>query len=131
MSADANAPFRPMVFVKDESSAVQQTLSQKLHAGGARAHFPDATHDPSSPTKFIGGFKCALLTLDDRAGKDDPVDEAELLRLYQPTLPVGFLYSHAPTAVVERARVLGPVFKKPDQLDAAASWALGHCADGG
>jgi CheY-like chemotaxis protein len=115
-----------MVFVKDDNPAVRKTLGDLLTAIGVRAHFPDLAYDSSQPTKFLGGFKCALLELDRAPGQDDAVDEVDLLHLYQPTLPVAFLYANAGDALLDRARALGPVFHKPDQLAAAVAWAERH-----
>jgi hypothetical protein len=119
-------PTRPIVFVGDDSPTLMTTLTEKLDAAGVQAYFTGPVLDPSSPTKFIGGFKCALLPLERPVGKDDPIDEAELLRMYQPELPVAFLYEGATTALLDRARAMGPVFRKSDQVEGAIAWALGH-----
>lgn len=118
----------PMVYVKDANPAVRKTVGDLLTAIGVRPHFPDSAFDSSQPTTFLGGFKCAILELDRGPGQDDAVDEVDLLRLYQPTLPVAFLYAKASDSMLDRARALGPVFQKPAQLAAAVAWAERHIA---
>ena len=84
-----------------------------MHAGGSAA-------DSRSVT--IRGFACALLDLD--LGDGDGVDVAELLRVHQPDLPVAFFSGGALPALMMRARALGPVFAKPDELEDAVAWAV-------
>jgi DNA-binding response OmpR family regulator len=90
-----------------------------VHAGGSAA-------DSRSVT--VRGFACALLDLD--LGDGDGVDVAELLRVHQPTLPVAFFSGGAPADIVARARALGPIFAKPDDLEDAMAWVLGWAKPG-
>jgi hypothetical protein len=119
-------PTRPIVFVGDDSPTLMKTLADKLEGAGLQPYFAGSVTDPSAPTKFIGGFQCALFALERAEGKDDPIDEAELLRMYQPELPVAFLFEAASDALLDRARGMGPVFRKADQIEAAIAWAVGH-----
>jgi len=113
----------PSVYVGDESGPIRLGVSDKLRADGIHVYTPSSRGDPERDTASIGGFKCALLHLDRLDGKADAIDFADLLRVYQPTLPVAFLHETAPEPMLRRARVVGPVFKIPDDLEAAHEWA--------
>ena len=103
-------------------------LADKLEAAGAHVHFRDSGMDNESATSFMGGFTCALLALERPDGKGDTIDEAELLRMYQPTLPVAFLHDEVgERSPCMRARAVGPVFRKPHQLEAATAWVVANC----
>jgi CheY-like chemotaxis protein len=117
----------PLIFVGEDSPAIRGMLASQLEAAGARVHFRDVGLDSNADTKFMGGFQCAVLALERPDGKGDTIDEAELLRMYQPTLPVAFLYSEVPEKVLQRASAVGPVFKKPEQIEAATAWVLENC----
>jgi len=117
----------PLVFIGEDSPAIRGMLTEKLEAAGARVHFRDSGMDANADTKFMGGFTCALLALERPDGKGDTIDEAELLRMYQPTLPVAFLHDEVPERLLQRARAVGPVFRKPHQLEAATQWAVENC----
>lgn len=85
----------------------------EVRAGGSAA---------DSRTLTMRGFACALLDLD--LGDGNGVEVAELLRVHQPTLPVAFFSGGAASPVVERARGIGPIFRKPDELEQAIVWVL-------
>ena len=110
-----------MVYVGDDSPDVKSSLSDCLVADGMQVHTPNTASDPNDSTRAVG-FACAVLHLDKMDGKADAIDSAELLRLYQPTLPVAFLYAMAPHVLVQRARALGPIFHVPSELDQAVAW---------
>jgi two-component SAPR family response regulator len=117
-------PRRKVVFVGDNSPAVQTTLKDLLERAGVHAYLARSASNPNAATEFIGGFKCALVTLERVDGYNDPIDEAELLRMYQPELAIAFLHSDASRHMLERAATMGPIFRKDDELDAAVAWAL-------
>jgi hypothetical protein len=123
--------FRPTVFVGDDSPVVQVTLTRLLDVAGVHAYIAGMHSEDDAPTKFIGGFKCAIIALEPARTRDDPVDEAELLRLYQPTLPVAFLHEQASMRLMDRARALGPVFHRSSELEAVAKWALSYARPAG
>jgi CheY-like chemotaxis protein len=116
----------PRVFVGEDSPAIRSMLADKLEAAGAHVHFRDSGMDSESTTSFMGNFACALLALERPDGKGDTIDEAELLRMYQPTLPVAFLHDDVPERLLQRARAVGPVFRKPHQLEAATAWVVAN-----
>ena len=70
----------------------------------------------------VRGFACALLDLD--LGDGDGVAVAELLRTHQPELPVAFFSGGAAPSIAAQARTLGPVFRKPEELEDAIAWVL-------
>jgi hypothetical protein len=41
-------------------------------------------------------------------------------------MPLAFFTAAGSSTLVERARALGPVFSKPDDVDAVVSWAATH-----
>jgi hypothetical protein len=119
-------PTTPLLYVEDGDAAVRAAVSDRLIAAGMRVYTPETVGSEDDDTKLVGSFRCALLHLGRLNGKADAVDSAELLRVYQPTLPVGFLFDEASTRLLDRARALGPVFHTPDGLDSALDWALAH-----
>ncbi len=74
------------------------------------------------------GLGNALLDLD--LGDGDGADVAARLRATNGALPIAFFTSERGTEAVARAAAIGPVFAKPDDLDAAVDWirrAAGPC----
>jgi two-component system response regulator RegA len=110
----------PLIYIADDSAVVRSALSVRLAAAGLQVHAGGSVDD--SRSVVIRSFACALLDLD--LGDGDGVDVAELLRVHQPDLPVAFFSGGAAPAVMSRARALGPIFAKPDDLDAAVAWAV-------
>jgi hypothetical protein len=121
-------PPRALVFVKEESLPVRAQLARLLETVGARVHYAKTATGNRARTMPVQDFKCAFISLDRATAKDDPIDAAEVLRLYHPMLPVAFLDAGSDEALLERARCVGPIFAKPDQLDAAVAWAAQHIA---
>jgi len=113
-------PKAPLVYIADDSEVVRSALERRLTAEGVRVYAGGSAAASRSVT--IRSFACALLDLD--LGDGDGVDVAELLRVHQPTLPVAFFSGGAVPAVMARARALGPVFRKPDDLEEAIAWVL-------
>jgi DNA-binding response OmpR family regulator len=114
----------PIVYIADDSEVVRSALERRLTAEGVRVHSGGSAADSRSVT--TRGFACALLDLD--LGDGNGVDVAELLRVHQPDLAVAFFSAGASDAVTARARALGPIFRKPDDLEGAIAWVLGCCA---
>ncbi len=115
-------PKGPRVYIADDSTEVREEVSDKLRAAGAEVYFPAAVADPDNPTQQIGGFRCALMNLERTDGTIDAVDTAEIMNMYQPNLPFGFLYQHAGGLLLQRARSMGPTFHKPEELWQALLW---------
>jgi CheY-like chemotaxis protein len=121
---DPLTPTAPLVYVADDSEVVRTVLARRLTAAGLEVQAGGSAADSRNVT--LRAFACALLDLD--LGDGDGVEVAELLRAHQPGLPVAFFSGGAPPPVVARAMALGPVFRKPDELDAAIAWVLGCTA---
>ena len=104
------------ILIADDSAVVRLTLARRLRAAGhdvlacasfAEAMFVDLT-----------GVTRALLDFD--LGDGRGIDVAPRLTLA--AIPVAFFTSEEDPSL-DAARMLGPVFKKPDELDAAIAWA--------
>jgi two-component system response regulator RegA len=113
-------PPAPTVYIADDSDVVRGAVRQRLLAEGLLVHAGGSAADSRSVT--VRSFACALLDLD--LGDGDGVDVAELLRVHQPELPVAFFSGGASPAVTARAKAMGPIFHKPDELDAAVAWVV-------
>jgi hypothetical protein len=116
-------PSTPTVYLGDDSPAVKAGIGDRLRLDGILVYVPSATGDPERDTASIGAFRCALLHLDRHDGTADAIDSAELLRVYQPELPVAFLHETAAEPMLRRGRALGPLFRSPDELEPAYAWA--------
>jgi DNA-binding NarL/FixJ family response regulator len=116
----------PTVYVGDDSPAVSAGLSDPLRGDGTRVYVPSGTGDPERVTASVGSFRCAVVHLDRRDGASDAIDAAELLRVYQPDLPIAFLHEQASERLLQRGRVMGPLFHVPDELAQALEWAREH-----
>lgn len=110
----------PLIYIADDSDVVRSVVASRLAAHGLRVHAGGSAADSRNVT--FRGFACALLDLD--LGDGNGVDVAELLRAHQPDLPVAFFSGGATPAVIARAKTLGPVFRKPDELDEAVAWVV-------
>lgn len=124
-----NAPPDPVAYVLvcDDSPLVRLTVARRLRAGGLRvverASASDAMAAPLDPHPPA----CALLDVDlgDADGRDG-IDLARALRARHPELPVAFFTGTTTPGAEARATALGPVFRKPDDLEAAVAWAVAH-----
>ena len=112
----------PLVYIGPDTPLVRSGLSNVLTANGISVYTPSLVSDPNASTASVGSFRCALFHLDPAEGKPDPLDAAELLRVYQPGLPLAFLYETSGEAMLLRARELGPHFLVPTELLGAFEW---------
>jgi CheY-like chemotaxis protein len=108
------------VLVADDSLLTRGILSARIVKAGfevvlcnsvASAEAVDATQ-----------LSCALLDLD--LGDGEGTEVAATLRAVSPELPIAF-FSGSATAQ-PNAQALGPVFTKPDELEAAVRWICTH-----
>lgn len=65
-------------------------------------------------------YDAALLDLE--LGSESGVALAHLLRAVRPALPIAFFTAGADASVQAEAPALGPVFRKPEQLESACAW---------
>src|SRR5438045_2064199 len=106
------------VLIADDSAVARVSVARRVRAVGLdvleRDSAASATAvDPST-------IACALLDLD--LGDGYGTDVAATLRKTKESLPIAFFTSEKTGDAIERATSFGPVFAKPDDLDAAVAW---------
>jgi DNA-binding response OmpR family regulator len=107
--------------VADDSAVVLDVVSKRVVASGFEAvRCASAAAARAVDAKEIA---CALLDID--LGDGTGAEVARALRATRPELPIAFFSAGAP---VEDARVFGPVFVKPAELDEAIRWVAAHMA---
>jgi len=121
----------PLVYIGADTPLVRSGLSNVLTANGVSVYTPSLVSDPHASTASVGSFRCALFHLEPGEGRPDPLEAAELLRVYQPDLPVAFLYERSGEAMLLRARELGPHFLVTTELPAAYDWVVDQAFRGG
>jgi DNA-binding response OmpR family regulator len=100
--------------VVDDSAVVRRVVASRLTQLGL-----DVIEDESA--KADADVDLAVLDLDLLDG--DGLEVAHRLRAKKPALPIAFFSSGS--ELIERARALGPVFHKPDELEALMAWVTG------
>jgi CheY-like chemotaxis protein len=110
------------VLVADDSPLVREILSKRVSALGLESVICDSARSAESVDP--AELSCALLDLD--LGDGNGADVAMALRTACPDLPIAFFSASAVPALADRARTLGPVFVKPDELEAAIAWIRGR-----
>lgn len=108
------------VLVADDSPLVRLTLARRLHAEGWDVVESDSAKAASEVDAST--LVCAVLDLD--LGDGWGTDVAARLRTAAPELPIAFFTSEKTGDVVDRARSIGPVFAKPDDVDRAIEWTV-------
>jgi CheY-like chemotaxis protein len=124
-----NAPHDPLPFALlcDDSPLVRLTVARRLRAEGLRVVERASAADAIAPPTDPDPPACALLDVDlGDADGTDGIDVARALRVRHPQLPVAFFTGTTTPAARARAAELGPVFRKPDDLDAAVAWVVAH-----
>ncbi|HEY8074172.1 MAG TPA: response regulator [Labilithrix sp.] len=116
----------PRVLIADDSPVARVSVARKVRAAGL-----DVVEEASAAGASAvdgGALACALLDLD--LGDGSGADVAARLRASNGALPIAFFTSERGTDAVARASAFGPVFAKPDDLDAAVDWirrTVGPC----
>ena len=110
------------VLIADDSAIARVTVARRVRAAG----FEVVEHDSvaSASTVDASTIACALLDFD--LGDGFGVDVAARLREAQGGRPIAFFTSSSKTEVDSQASAFGPVFTKPDELDAAIDWVARH-----
>ncbi len=108
----------PKVLIADDSAVARVVLARRLRAQGLDVIEEECARGAAS--RDPRELACALLDLD--LGDGSGADVAERLRAGAATLPIAFFTSTRSGPDVERARAMGPIFKKPEELDAAVDW---------
>jgi CheY-like chemotaxis protein len=106
------------VLIADDSAVARVTVARRVRAAGLEVLERDSC--ASASTVDGSTIACALLDFD--LGDGFGVDVAARLRATQNTLPIAFFTSSSKGDVTEKASAFGPVFTKPDELDAAIDW---------
>ncbi len=109
------------VLIADDSAVARVTVARRVRAAGFEVIERDSCASASSVDAST--IACALLDFD--LGDGFGVDVAARLRAEQGELPIAFFTSSDRDAV-EQASAFGPVFAKPDELDAAIDWIERH-----
>jgi CheY-like chemotaxis protein len=106
------------VLLADDSPLVRRVLSGQLAAAGYHVLERDSAGSASLPTS--APLACAVLDLE--LGDGDGVAVALALRDPDPELPLAFFSGGARAELAARAREVGPVFRKPDQMTDLVAW---------
>lgn len=104
----------------DDSALNRRVVSGRLKVAGCAVIEADSVS--SGRALDTSNASAALLDLD--LGDGSGIDLAHFLRKTAPALPIAFFTSGGDADAVSRAKFLGPVFVKPEELDAAIAWAV-------
>jgi DNA-binding NarL/FixJ family response regulator len=110
------------VLIADDSAVVRITLARRVRAAGLEV--VEHASCASASTVDASTLLCALLDFDLGDGFGDEV--AAHLRATESELPIAFFTSTSHSEIATRTAAFGPIFTKPDDLDAAIAWALRH-----
>jgi DNA-binding response OmpR family regulator len=106
------------VLICDDSAVARVSVARRVRAAGLDVVEEESAAGASSVDAT--GIACALLDLD--LGDGSGADVATRLRASNGALPIAFFTSERSGGEVARASAIGPVFAKPDDLDAAVDW---------
>ncbi len=106
------------VLIADDSAVARISVARRVRAAGIDVLERDSA--ASASTVDPSTIACALLDLD--LGDGEGTDVAVSLRRAKESLPIAFFTSTREGDAVERAAAMGPVFAKPEDLDAAIAW---------
>jgi DNA-binding response OmpR family regulator len=106
------------VLIADDSAVARVTLARRVRAAG----FEVIEHDSVASASTVDATTIACALLDFDLGDGLGVDVAARLRQAASSLPIAFFTSTTESEFVARASTFGPVFAKPDELDAAIDW---------
>jgi two-component system sensor histidine kinase HydH len=110
------------VLIADDSPVARDVVSKRLIASGLETLSCVSSAD--ARVRDPAELSCALLDID--LGDGDGTMVAADLRAACPELPIAFFSGSAAPEVAERARALGPVFAKPDELESAIASVRSH-----
>ena len=106
------------VLIADDSPVARIALVRRVRAAG----FEVVERDSCASASAVDASTIACAVLDFDLGDGFGVDVAARLRAGEATLPIAFFTSANDDDVTRRAAAFGPVFAKPDELDAAIDW---------
>ena len=105
------------VLIADDSAVARAAVARRIRAVGLEVVEHDSV--ASASTVDARTLVCALLDFD--LGDGFGVEVAARLRNERRELPIAF-FTSSDTSEVKQAAAFGPVFSKPDELDAAIDW---------
>jgi CheY-like chemotaxis protein len=108
------------ILVADDSALARLSVTRRLRSGGFDVIEAASAMEATADAPGAQDFACALLDLD--LGDGDGATVAQALRDCDPAIPIAFFSASATGEVMVRARAIGPVFAKPQDLDAAIAW---------
>lgn len=106
------------VLLVDDSALVRHALSRRLGSLG----FEIVHAETDVEANAVDAKSLAAVVLDLELGTTDGTLVAQRVLLSNPSARVAFFTSGSSLAVLERARSIGPVFAKPDELDQLIAW---------
>ncbi len=107
-----------LVLVADDSAIALEVVERRVRACGLGALALGSATGARGVDPAL--LSCALLDLD--LGDGDGREVARAFRAARPELPIAFFSGSATAEAIADARVVGPVFTKPDELDLAIAW---------
>lgn len=110
------------VLIADDSPVARVSVARRVRAEGREVIEEGSAKSASAVD--ANDLSCALLDLD--LGDGDGTQVAARLRADNGGLPIAFFTSTKSGDSVRRASAIGPVFTKPDDLDAAVDWIRRH-----
>lgn len=108
----------PNVLIADDSPIVRAFLEDKLVAAGATVALASCARD----AKLVDTTTIDVALLDLDLGDGSGLEVAAALRARNPALRVAFFSAGCDAGERGRAATVGPVFPKPDGVDAAVAW---------
>ena len=106
------------VLIADDSAVARVSIARLVRSAGFEVVEEDSAAGASAVE--CDGLGCALLDLD--LGDGNGADVAAQLRSSAGDLPIAFFTSTSTPEALARAKVFGPIFAKPEELDAAVAW---------
>lgn len=106
------------VLLVDDSALVRHALSRRISALG----FEALQAESEEQALHVDAASLAIVVMDLELGSVDGTGIAAKLLSTNPKLRVAFFTSGSTAPVLERARAIGPVFAKPDDLEQLVAW---------
>lgn len=110
--------MRQRVLIADDSALARVLVARRVLAVGLDV----VEHDSVASASTVDPTTIACALLDFELGDGFGIEVAARFREQHAALPIAFFTSSSTTEVLERASAYGPVFAKPDDLDAAIDW---------
>lgn len=114
------AVVRARVLIADDSAVARLTLVREVRAAGIEV----VEHESARTASAVDARDLACALLDLELGDGDGTDVASCLRSACAELPVAFFSSATEGELLVRARAIGPVFAKPQELGDAVAWVV-------